>query len=67
MTPKGYGTAAGGYPARGIPPSVVNDVIENGASRQVTVNNELRTIYELIGIRVVTAQEGQIVITTYPN
>ncbi|MCY0876660.1 MAG: hypothetical protein OWT28_10395, partial [Firmicutes bacterium] len=67
MTPTGYGKAVGGYEARGIPPSVVQDVIENGESYEVTVKGEVRTVYNLNGIRVVTAQRGKIVITVYPN
>ena len=65
MTPQNYGIAAGGYPARGIPTSVVSDVIENGTFRTTRVKNEIRTIYELEGVRVVTAEKGKIVITAY--
>ncbi|SHL04468.1 hypothetical protein SAMN02745123_04010 [Desulforamulus aeronauticus DSM 10349] len=64
MTPKGYGTAAGGYQARGIPTSVVEDVIANGAPREAVRNAVTRTIFELNGMRVVTEEGGKIVITT---
>ena len=63
MTPRGYGTAAGGYAARGITPSVVEDVITYGVSREVTRNGVVRTIFELNGVRVVTEKGGRIVIT----
>jgi|GEM_PF-2710398 len=64
MTPKGYGTAAGGYQARGIPTSVVEDVIASGTSREVIRNGITRTIFESNGVRVVTEEAGKIVITT---
>ena len=67
MTPTNYGTAAGGYSARGIPLSVVQDVIQNGETSEVTVRGEVRTIYDLNGVRVVTARGGRIVITVYPT
>jgi len=63
MTPKAFGEAIGGYKARGIPISVVEDVITNGSSREVVRGGAVRSIFEHNGLRVVTEEKGRIVIT----
>jgi RHS repeat-associated protein len=64
MTPRGFGTAArpGGVAGRGIPPSVVDDVLANGVQTGTrTVNGAARVSTTLDNVTVVT--EGDIVIT----
>ena len=64
MTPKGFGTAPKGYLSRGIPTSVVENVIVNGQNYNVIRDGIQRTIFENNGVRVVTEEFGKIVITT---
>jgi len=71
MTPRAFGTAAGGQAGRGITPTVVAHVIRHAkllGKYKRTINARggtgyIREIYELSGIRVVTEANNRIVIT----
>ncbi|MBX3375131.1 MAG: RHS repeat-associated core domain-containing protein [Phycisphaeraceae bacterium] len=67
MQPSGLGTPAGGSgPGRSIAPNFVEDVIQNGTTRSVTVNGVERTIHTSGSVQVVTEQGGRIVVTVNP-
>jgi hypothetical protein len=64
MTPRGFGTAAGtnGVAGRGVPPGVVEDVLQNGAQTGTrVVDGATRVSRTVDNVTVVT--EGDIVIT----
>jgi hypothetical protein len=66
MAPRGLGAAAGPNPVlgRGVPPSVVEDVITNGrlVSEAVT-NGATRQTWLRDGVQVITEHAGRIVVT----
>ena len=67
MQPSGLGTPAGGSGSgRSISPNFVEDVIQNGTARSVTVNGVERTIHTSGSVQVVTEQGGRIVVTVNP-
>lgn len=62
MTPRGFGTAAGGCAGRGVPPSVVEDVIQNGVINGIRVQGSTTRVSKILnGVEVVL--ENGIVIT----
>jgi hypothetical protein len=63
MTPSGYGSAAGGQAARGIPPMAVEEVIRFGTVSTSVRNGVVRNVYTLGELRVVTEGAGNVVIT----
>jgi hypothetical protein len=63
MTPSGFGTAAGGQAARGVPPFAVEEVIQFGKVTTAVLNGVTRTVYSLGNLRIITEKAGKIIIT----
>jgi hypothetical protein len=67
MQPSGLGAPAGtSGPGRSFAPGFVEDVIQTGTTRSVTVNGVERTIHTSGTAQVVTEQGGRIVVTVNP-
>lgn len=63
MTPRAFGSAAGGQAGRGIPPFLVEEVLQFGVTSTVVRNGVKRTIYTLGDVKIVTEKAGKIIIT----
>jgi hypothetical protein len=67
MAPRGLGSAAGPNPVlgRGVPPTVVEDVITNGqlVNEAVAGSGVLRQTWLRDGVQVITEQAGRMVVT----
>ena len=65
LSPSGLGVAggAGGASGRSISPTFVEDVITNGARRNVVVNGVQRTVHTSGSVTVITEEASKIVVT----
>jgi|GEM_PF-4281974 len=67
MQTSGLGAPAGaGSPGRSISPNFIEDVIQTGNQRAVTVDGVPRQVFTSGSVEVVTEQGGRIVITVNP-